>query len=1100
MTGLLLFYCTYVFLLTYCQTERRIPPSLTINTQNTYESLYFECKLDLRFSQTIPDFMFFETYNNSALYVKVRFRTDKLTEEACKNSKQIEISSSFSTNTIVQKVMNKNRYKGNCSYKNKSLPMAQQPIRMILMNIKPFMEFDLTWWRCVAEFDSQQVYKSSLSQGNLADVYGTYYKNITKRQTSFNLSLQVDKQRKIPFVKTGYLPLSCILQNKSQYHSPNIQQFPHQPWKSLQFVMRDKKNTRSTIETDMYGRRPDHLKIIWDTFSGNDFAPNCASTSQFETVCFNRAHMNAPLNKLLDTTQCFNFTLFAAPNSVNSYSNPSQAIFIRTLFDFGDNFTRQLVMDIEDKIAIELPSKSNYHCFPIVEAAAHETTLFLCPHAPLIVDLYREVITAMKEYSRMEVKYIDEKNNITLSCAEKNSKLIYISSDYCVSTNLCGSVKGKYKTKVLQNGEMKQINTTQMACFWKTYFCFSRKRLTLIDLTLMINYMAQSNASYSNGFYINPWECPFKNKKGKMNVAIGNITQSAQKELNTLFKEDTDLLNFQTNTTTLMLNQSCPCRTIPTVCPSDTIQDNLFSTNLLFPQKDAGDDPDIWCEAFSHLSPKRKLSQLFIDYVCQNDIPSEVVKKAAPFLPQPIISAYPHEGNNVIIECKGLPVVCLNSTSSPTVTFSFWSSQTLMSLTHNNTNKSGKETKMCISSNPCHQISENTTSVFVLSSNKMDTQISIDRNILLQHEYMLCSYLLGEKISPIYRIAVKINESMEICKKDDYKIEIIRPNEDIIACIAHYSHMGGKCTVPTISLNVPHKSISCSAQDYGKKETCSYYSERMTGWIKEMNNMPKNVNVTCTLKGIVEKSKMGEIEEVEMNKTVKIGSIIQHCIDAPTFFKPSIVIKHENDAFKIECGYASLPSNTCAQKAFNNISLVLEESRPYVGPRQIVIAKRTHLQKCSNVNETHCTVENPPNKTLLSVTVPHSFEKFKKVNHYFQVFCSHHLNDHIITNSTKYNLSSILKKWKKEPMYSDYNIYTVRNQKVIKEPHDFSFLVKVIVATIVFIFVVIVFIIICCIIPWRRKCYHKKVEKYEQSVYYSKYDGDDDNAIHYVRM
>ena len=1083
-----------------------LQPTLHIPNISIANQITLSCYVPISSDTPAPKKVYLETHNNSTLSARITFFTRHSTDESCTRSMSVEVKQNRYIHGINRYVFSHNRFiDGVCYIDRNGIPS-----REVHITISPITEFDLTQWRCVVIGSNDMVYISPDHQGDLLMPYGDYY-HLSQYNYSqdFDLQLIVDKNRNMMSPEHGYLPLSCTLKNKKYFHTPDVKTYPYQPWKSFKIKMK-KGNVSYGIETDMYGRINEEVAIHWDSANNS----RCALSSQYETSCLNEFYMreyNKFPNILQDSTQCFNFTLIVAPYALDGYKTTSEATYIRTLFDFGHTFdeycvfqngsfnfsqdcmsypkTPAVILEIKDKVIVELPSVSNYHCFPIftthtpyvirsLEYGFHIKNksihqISICPDAPLYLDLYTAVIDSMRSFRYMQVKYIDQPSSTdvprtTLSCGNDSwAKLIYISSGSCDynSSAWCGESanQGYYSVKsvFLKNGAVKIIEKKPnannekrhlMTCLWKMYFCFTGIRIGNQAPSEIVFVKNKSQNEYKQnvmvkytGYNISPNECPYGewNYKGEKPINLGTshhfrlknemspmfirkkyinvaiIINSLTRGLNDyikLYKTDIDgnFLHVKNNVPLSLLMDSCPCRTRPTVCLSDTLGNDLFSTNILFSQLGTIDHSDttIWCEAFDQKSKDYTISELIIEYLCTEDVPDYGLGHALRLLPKPYIQVYPYldSTEHIIISCSGIPNVCLQ-TATPSFSLVFWNKDDTSITSKVTILIYGPYSRLCIMNNTRWRCFSDPDfgeyPVSFLPDNNVSwpqTSLAFNHSFLTNVTHMKCSYGFSESMT--YNISSELQKITEICTKHDYSINISKGSNKIIVCAVQYSLNEGVCSIPSVKLevienNTLRQSLTCVPLTSNHTPSCSFEPNKkyVAAVIVSNHTFTSDTNVSCTFLG----TKVGQ-------QYLKFKNIPTKCINPPTYFIPSIAIDESaNSSVTVTCKYPEVYDDTCYSTSFSEVELIMEVSSMFIKRKKMVIAKRSvgnnNSITCASpfIEDIKCIIENPPNDTLLKVSIPYSFYHFMHIadnpSPNIEVYCS--LLDHKIRSKIK---------------------------------------------------------------------------------------------------
>lgn len=1059
-----------------CQNMRDLQPKLQIHEITSAKRITMSCYVPLDPSVATPARMYMETYGDSPLHVRIMFHTELTTNSSCTESKTTEITllDSFNRKVMTESVFDKNRYSnGLCFVDGNGMPS-----REIIINIDPVTNFDLTWWRCVLETARGNIITTPKKEGDLITPYGFYHdSSLTKHNRFIDLRIEVDRDRKFSS-DNGYLPLSCTTSNVSVFHTPPVQDYKIQPWKSFKIKM-SAENRTFVIETDMFGRLNSAMDIHWDSVDGDLQMSKCPLFSQYETTCLNKEYMHLNGNEqtgnlLWDTTQCSNFTLFASTPSAELDTN---VITIRTLFDYGLEFDSKCNFDsysspfdpecmsypgspiarieIRNKVILELPSVSNYHCFPIFNThfpyifrkdyehvyVTHK--MLLCPDQNLLFDVYKEVIDSMQFYKKMEIKFIAQPKQhhypqVELSCGTgQKSKLIYVSSGSC-NTSWCGERNNErysVRTMVLENGQTKLIrkktnvydqNTHLMTCLWRIYFCFSEVRndkLGPAELTLVerkSNLTSMSTSFFGrNQFHIMPWECPpeeeyhqklyRKTKSPRYTIDIEKTIEIVTNRLYAYVDKISHqafsrLLYVQKNVSLDLLQrndyQNCICQTRPTVCPSNTIENDIFSTNLLLSQIGNVDDQtpiNMWCEAFDLKSKKRPLSEMAVEYLCHNDVPDHVVRLGAQLLPQPKITFYPYEGyaDNIIIACDGIPQVCLETTSSPIVSILFWNNTDHtknLQWTHYFYKANSHTPEVCwIKSGftTCHGINLDTDSKIFIPPKYLvkesATSVAMKYSLLTDYTHVRCTYALGKRHSPVYNIERKLNKTIEMCMEKDYAMFLVKSSDKTVACKVSYSVYDGTCKIPIVSLIVNNTSPSwghlvqvCNPHHSTNKPQClfdTYQNKSVTAVISSPLSLLNDSMITCSYTGVR-----------TITKSVKFFDLPTSCVKAPHFFNPHIdVDETRNTSVVVSCEYPTLIENTCAAKSPLEVKIYLDKSSMFLEHHSVLLAQRLSEAnkpvECFSAYHKYinCSTDNPPSKNLIKISVPYLFNHFSHV-------------------------------------------------------------------------------------------------------------------------
>lgn len=1094
-----------IFAIINCSNSHFIYPDLQVHDVTSSLSITLGCKVLLPPNIAAPIRMFIETYGDSNLQTQISFYTNHATNDSCTNSMHIYTSFKGRTEYLASSIINIKRYINSYCY----IDGNGVPSREIIIQIKPVTNFDFTHWRCVTEMSNGTRYTSAETQGNLLNPYGVYYESrLKKYNQQFNLSIQLDRHHNV----NGYLPLTCKIDNtdttNSDFFVPNVRHFPQQPFKPFKFKLQN-ANQIYNIDTDMYGRLSNELMLP----SKEMKVAKCPFSSQYETTCLNKEYIQSTGsvdgNLLLDTTQCFNFTLIAAPNLTETKSTLSDAVYVRTLFDFGAEFDTKCAfqeqtivlpkclsypqhaansIEIKDKVILEVPTAFNYHCFPLFNTHmsyilrtkrdspnlgrtfqnVYTHMISLCPDAKLITDLYREIIDGMKYYRYMDVKYIQQppinhKPSVTLQCGNTSSaKLIYISSGSCMENPSlwCGKKGGEYsvKTEILEDGKEKVIEKKTriggqenhnhiMTCLWRMYFCFVGSRVDNMPPTEIVlvenksvNLTEPVKLGKTTGYNILPNECPYGEKfldsmeyQYKYNlleiknrtINIKEITNTARKNLYNITYLPTDFLHMRKNVSLQLLNDTCPCRTHPTICYHNYTKGDLFFMNLPFSQaanEQHNSNISIWCEAFNQKSKMYSLSQLATEYLCSNDASDAVVRLGSGLLPEPYIEMFTHDNNkNLIVSCRGIPKQCL-STSSPIVFMIFWNKHNInrnLLWTMDNRQSINESSEVCVSTEKswhCNTLTQNDKNFVSLPPRKTNylpsISMSIKKSFLNTFTHVKCSYALGLKNSKTYSIGKLQQTALDRCTVKDYEIYITKGSNDAIVCDVSYNENGGICQPPTVTLLLKYNetilnTVTCDPTTTQNDTRCAFLTHyKKASATVFHNNSMKDVTVFCSYSGVS-----------TAEKTHQYKDIPDHCTTAPTTFTPNITVDYtDNQTLTVACKYPDTYVNMCQYTSYTELDLRLEISSLFQGKKYTVLAGRDTLKRNITCLSPHkninCSVGNPPNLALLTVSFPYTLDYFAHKNKY-KVYCL--LRKHQ-QRSTKISLNAILKKWTEMPL------------------------------------------------------------------------------------
>ena len=1135
------FISTFIccFQLKYGQTQD-LAPHLYVHDIVTLQKITLSCFVTIPISVPAPNKIYFETYNfTNLIHVKVAFHTYHSNDISCTNSMETDITNQMLDSVnITENVFDKKRYtKGICH-----VDQNGRPSREIILTIDPVTNFDLTKWRCVVETINGDIYRSSSTEGDLLTPYGIYQTQSGGKHPdkNFKLHLKLDKNRRLRTNLPPYIPLSCTVEGKSTIHLPNVQLFPRQPWKSYAFRMKE-NNRIYSIGTDMYGRTlHDDVEVHDDRLHGFKFKQRCEATSQYEATCLDEQYMvqmNSTEwpNPLLDALQCFNYTLFISPNTITNSRQSWDTVVIKSLFDF-DHFLHHSFLDLEikDNVMLEVPSSKGYDCFPLFKSdnrysltttrgtvlASHVS---LCPDFHLYFTLYKEIIRGMLIYKRMQVKKIQQPSTnhrprVTLSCGNTPSaRLIYISSGSCEedSQKWCGKASGIYsvKTATLQNGETRVIEkkansenkqTHLMTCLWEIYFCFYELRITGVqpsNLILVENMHPERSVikllKKPTGFNIMPGDCPngeefLSNEKTHIiddtkisintEVTMSNLKTQLYDYIEKINSEET-FYKIKTNISLDLLNNYCPCQTHPTVCPSSTINGDLFSTQFLFSQVDSIDlhDPLLWCEAFGLKSDQRRLSNLAIEFLCRKETDEYAIKMAIHLLPIPKMEMYNNNDENetVIINCTEIPNPCLEKTST-TVTMFFWN-ETDPSNILTWTNFHQGLSQICANENhtqKCHVVTNNKTSPVEAWSS---TSIAIKKYLLTNFTHMKCSYAYGMRQSRTYGVITRLNKTLQMCSHDDYMIHILKGvddnNKTVLICQVEYSTNGGLCRIPSVRMELKNKgvlvnSFTCSLEHSTQSDSCFLHANK------------KQVVVLLSISQSMAISSESMVSCLSVGKkfVVKnelVTNIKSKCIPLPTYFVPVITLNNtDNDSMTISCYYPPSFKNRCEEVSNVNISLMLDASSMFLKKTSMVLARHEisngsltcYSPYKQDINCTHGTYIDDP---ILEVIIPYQFKYFSHMALHpaasMQIYCSVN-NENNVMNSRKKFLSFVLEhiqqKLSKENVFAEENLKKTdmdRRKNLNKQKGALEVLIPISILIITFIIIVIC-IVVC------RKC------------------------------
>lgn len=1067
--------------------SNEIIPWLDAPHPTTPESISLGCYVLLPPDTPAPVRIFMETYGNTSLITRVAFQTNNPSNRTCASSIHVDTSFKSKNEYLADYVTHINRYENSTCY----IDGNDVPSREIVVQIKPVTNFDLTQWRCVAEMSNGITFISHQAQGNLFRQYRVYQHSMHRKNNSiFYLQVKVNQHGNRSQKKPGSLPLTCEIQDSnSTIFVPNIRDFPVQPWKPFKLKIRSRNKIHS-IETDMYDRIAGELQLPSKEIKRS----KCISYSQYETSCLNEQYIkttgDGSTNPLLDSSQCFNFTLIVAPNLIRNNTALSHVTFVRTLFDFGTEFDSKCkfnsqtiilpeclsyplqpaaTIEIKDKVVLELPTESNYHCFRLFNTHIYYTlqtvkykpetgTIFqnfytphisLCPDTKLITDLYKNIIDGMKQYRYMEVRYIQQpplnhKPRIALDCGKTSSaKLIYISSGSCDQnrTLWCGQKGGEYavKSEILEDGRVKiiekklDVNNQNrhfhiMTCLWRMYFCFTGKRIDDIppsEVILIENKsvdLAKSvKISKYTGYHIKPDECPYGEQMvtsldvtnkyhlleiKNMTINVTQITDESRTYLYSIKFSPTHFFHVQKNVSLALLNDSCPCRTRPTVCSNNVTGRNIFSANIPFNQVITQEnDPDVWCEAFDQKSKSYKLSGLAVKYLCSYEASDETVKLGAKLLPEPYLEIHPHDylKDRVIVSCAGIPKVCLNTTS-PVVVAVFWNNadnDIHLKWTWQTNKIINESSEVCINSpesTKCNFVTYNNNNPVSLpvplSNRQPDVSLSIKTSFLKGFTHMKCNYALGLKESKTHSIHSLLAKSQETCTEKDYKIDIFRLSNNTVACDVKYNQNGGICDIPLVTLvsktnNSEIQAVTCDPSKLKDTSQCLFLKEQgeVTAVLSlRTSTKLDNLSLSCSYKGI---------NVAQM--TIPASNVLSHCMDPPTLFTPIIYVDQRYQSTTLTCSYPQQYVNMCKNTTDVEIDLILETVSIFEERQTFILGSRFEAAMditCSSLLDTGitCMAFNPPNKTLLRLSVPDSLWHHGKIlsdtGAKLEVFCS----------------------------------------------------------------------------------------------------------------
>ena len=1149
----MLVYFIWIYILSFHvslpKEDNILQPHLQIHNFTSSKEITLACAVTLPSDIPSPRQIFLETYRNSPIHTRITFHTKHTNDLTCSNSIEVDIIlNKINSETIADDVLSEERYTNGLCYVDRD----GIPSREISVTINPVTNFDLTWWRCIVEAANGNIYSSPASQGDLLTPYATYQGSVSSKfYKQFNLQLKIDKERKILSREKFYLPLSCTVQNHSAIHTPNLVTYGKQPWKPYIFKMKNFTDI-FMIEADMYGRTLENEIVVKrDRISGYEFRDRCAGGSQYEKTCLNEEYHNQiktgdqKRNLWQDSHQCDNVTLIISHNNITDVQRSSETLYVKSLFDLGGHRQyKKVEIEIKDKVIIEIPSASNYKCFPIFHSdppyalkmekgKVFTDHISLCPDFHLYFELYSEVINAMMFYSKMQVKFVTQppihgRQQVILSCGNVSSaRLVYITSGSCEKNPpaWCGKKRssGRYsvKTAILENGASKviekkpQVNGEQtplMTCLWEVYFCFSHERLNWqppSELILVENKTTAESMDHhvekQAGYNIMPWDCPYgeqylntekdvpvENKKLKINALslMNHFKKNLYNSVGLYKASDSSrtYLHVQSNVSLNLLGYDCLCQTIPTTCPSDTIKNDLFSTNVLFSQIGSIDhgDPLVWCEAFGQRSVPHQLSHLAIEYLCSKQIDPLDIKTGAHLLPKPYMEIHRHYDydDNVLVSCEGIPKQCLQVTS-PRVTMYFWNNTDInkvLTWTHfqRHTRTCSRQQSKWICNTSTYRGVNNDRSFQTWSN----TSISVHRSLLIEYSNMKCTYMEGFRQSDNYDILSKLKTSLETCTDKDFSLSLFKGGKNTVTCEVHYSENGAICSIPNIVFVLKHKdkvlrSLKCLSNNNHRKVGCSYNinGKYVTAVITLSETIFNDSLVTCSYSGV--------------NNTFAKNSTVQDiptkCIPAPTFFQPSVSVFSQSKSLEIMCNYPRLDDNICQEVSHSNVSIIVERSSALLSKNTLTLAKRTSIEdniKCSTSysKKIKCTLENPPNKTLLHVSVPYNFKNLAHIalqpSSKIHVYCSLKINNNTVL-SKRTNLVLGFKHFNYlSDSLKDIKVNSTNFKKQKQETniiHVYNKAHKKIVAVLILIALLIfTFIMVSCIVLFWKKVRSKR--------------------------